>query len=110
MSPLFAAAALARTAHRHLQTARELEARWDELAPEQQAAVRVELGAMRQAAGDVRFKLTHGVRGFAQEFKAARDGVEAAPIDPGKPFGESVKDLGRATRAMATALQAPPAP
>jgi len=106
MSPLFAAATLARTAHRHLQTARELEARWADLAPEQQDAVRAELGAVHTAAAAVRFKLTYGARGFAQEFKAARDGVTAEPIDEGKPLGESVKELSRATRAMAAALAA----
>lgn len=106
MSPLLAAAALARKAHRHLSTARELEARWAALAPEHQDAVRAELGAMRQAAQDVRFKLSYGARGFAQEFRAARDGVEPGQIAEGKPLSESVKELGRATRSVTVALQA----
>jgi hypothetical protein len=104
MPNVFNAVGLARTAQRHLSTARDLEARWSDLTREQQQAVRGELRAMRQAAGEVQHKLSFGVRGFVHEFRAAKEGVEPGPLDEGRPLGESVKALAAATRRMHSAL------
>lgn len=103
---VFGAVGLARTAQRHLQTARELEQRWHDLTPEQQQVVRDELKVLRTAVNQVNFKLSFGVRGFVHEFRAAKDGVEPGPIDEGRPLKESVGDLAAATKRMARAVNA----
>ena len=105
MSPLWTAVATARTAQRHLRTARELEQRWEQLTPEQRAEVRVELDAMRKVGAAVQHRLTYGARGFVGEFKAAKDGKPSPEIDEGRPLAESVVDLARAINAVRAALQ-----
>ena len=101
---VFGAVGLARTAQKHLQTARELEQRWNDLTPDQQQAMRAELQVMRTAVNQVNYKLSFGVRGFVHEFKAAKDGVEPGPIDEGRPLKDSVGDLASATKRMGKAL------
>ena len=106
MPNVFGAMGLARTAQRHLATARDLEERWQNLSDAQRDVVREELRAMRTATGQVNHKLSFGMRGFVHEFKAAKDGVEPGPIDEGRPLNESVKDLAAATKRMRAVLEA----
>lgn len=110
MTPLFAAAARAKAAQRHLRTAQELEARWDKLSPSDREELRGEMDRLRLAAKGVQTRLSYGVRGFVHEFKAAKDGKEAGPIDEGKPLDEGIKELYGAIKSVRTVLdRIPPA-
>jgi hypothetical protein len=109
VSAFIGAAARAQTARRHLETAKQLEARWRALSPEEREALKAEVAAVKHAAGEVQQNLTFGVRGFVHEFKAAKDGREAEPMAQARPLTRSVPDLARATLALKAALERPPA-
>lgn len=110
MAAFIGAAARAQAARKHLQTAQELEARWRALSPEQRAGLQAEIDVVKQAAAEVQQNLTFGVRGFVHEFKAAKDGREAAPMDQARPLTKSVPDLARAVVALRAKLDPPTPP
>jgi hypothetical protein len=101
-----ALAQLARTANARMQTARELEARWRALPPEQQEEARAEWLVLKAALGDVGSRLTAGPRGFARGFRAGLRGEEAEAPEDGRPLTEVVRDLHAATTALRAKLDA----
>jgi hypothetical protein len=109
MAAFIGAAARAKAARKHLETAQSLEARWRALSPTEREALKSEITAVTAAASEVQQAVTFGVRGFVHEFKAAKDGKDAAPMERARPLTKSVPDLVRASIALRAALDRPPA-
>jgi hypothetical protein len=99
-------AQVARAAHARLRAARELEARWHTLTPEQQDATRADWEDMKRALVAVRDRLTAGPRGFAQGFGAAYRGDDTAATPEVRPLTEIVRELAGATDRLRRSLDA----
>jgi hypothetical protein len=99
-------AQVARTAHARLRTARELEARWKALPPDQQEATRADWEETKVALVAVRDRLTAGPRGFTEGFGAAYRGDEARPAPEVRPLAEIVRELAGATDRLRRSLDA----
>lgn len=99
-------AQLARVAKARVGTARELEARWSSLPPEQQDALRTEWLAVEDALEAVRARLLAGPRGFAREFGAAYRGEEARPAQDTRSLVSVVRELHATSTALRARLDA----
>lgn len=99
-------ARVAKLAHARVSTARELEARWKALPPEQQEEARKEWEAVKAALAAVRTRLEYGPRGFVSELKAGYRGEESAPADDPRPLAELAKELASASNALRNKLDA----
>jgi hypothetical protein len=106
MTGYLALAQLARTANERVRQARELEARWKALPPDEQAAARVEWDTLKVALTDVRLRLTAGPRGFASGFRAGYRGEEPEQAPDGRRLAEVVRDLHAASTALKAKLDA----
>ncbi|CAB4951455.1 unannotated protein [freshwater metagenome] len=106
MAGYLALAQLARTANDRMRAARELEARWQALPPDEQEEARAEWVVLKAALRDVSARMTAGPRGFARGFRAGLRGEEAeAPAD-GRPLTAVVRDLHAASTALKAKLDA----
>jgi hypothetical protein len=99
-------AQLVRTANARLHSARDLEARWNALSPEEQADARAELETVKAATVALRARLTHGPRGFVREFGAAYQGKESESPDAPRPLAQLAGELHAATKALRAKLDA----
>lgn len=99
-------ARVARLAHARVATARELEARWKALPPDQQDQARQEWDAVKGSLAAVRARLEYGPRGFMSELKAGYRGEETAPKDDPRPLAELAKELHATTTALREKLDA----
>lgn len=107
MPGYLALAQLARTANDRMRAARELEARWQALPPEDQEAARAEWVTLKAALRDVSARMTAGPRGFARGFRAGLRGEEVEePADDARPLAQVVRDLHSATTALKAKLDA----
>lgn len=99
-------ARVARLAHSRVATARELEARWKALPPEQQEEARKEWDAVKAALAAVRTRLEYGPRGFMSELKAGYRGEDTDPPEDPRPLAELAKELAAASNALRDKLDA----
>lgn len=106
MAGYLALAQLARTANDRVRAARELEARWRALPPEQQAAARAEWDDLKLALAEVRERMTAGPRGFAKGLRAGYRGEEPEAAPDARPLVAVVRDLHAATTALRAKLDA----
>jgi len=96
----------ARMANARIRAARDLEARWNALSPEQQEEARAEWSGAKEALAAVRTRLAAGPRGFVREFNAGLKGTELEPLPPPRPLGALVLELHGATNALREKLNA----
>jgi cytochrome c1 len=96
----------ARAANARLRAARDLEARWKVLPPEDQAEAREEWENVKAALVAVRARFEAGPRGFVREFKAGLEGTDAEAVAPPRPLHELAAELHVATNALRDKLNA----
>ena len=86
-------------ANARIRAARDLEARWNALPPEQQEEARAEWTGATQALAASATRLAAGPRGFVREFNAGLKGTDSSPRPP-RPLGALVLELHGATTAL----------
>lgn len=99
-------AQLARLAEARMRTARELQARWRELDPDQQREARDEATRLGRALVDVRERVAAGPKGFARGFRAGLRGEDAPEVEDPRPLTELVRELHGASQALRAKLDA----
>lgn len=99
-----------RVANARVRTARELQARWNALAPEDQEEARAEWARVADALDAVRDRIAAGPKGFARGFAAGYRGEEAQAAPETRPLGPLVRELHEATAALRSKLDALPPP
>jgi hypothetical protein len=96
----------ARAANARIRAARDLEARWKALPPEEQEEARTEWTNVKAALAAVRARMEAGPRGFVREFKAGLAGTDSEPAPELRPLPVLVGELHVATNALRDKLNA----